>query len=288
MVRGMRSFALLLALALTACAQPKTRPPMLDSNQVRMEQNYQGQLVAKEELLIKEGQAQRRIEMESRLLKISGPVARAGIDLCHRMQLQTKDMPCVFDYQLTEEKQPLNAFADGQHIFVTPAMMRFAEKDEELAFILAHETAHNLMRHQSAMSGNRIMGALLGALADGAAAYGGVNTKGNFTKAGMDIATLSYSSAFEQEADYVGLYLLANAGVDYRQAPGFWRRMSIREPEAIYISTTHPSNSERFVNMTQVIQEIDQKKAKHLALLPEMKQVASNPKTPPNRLSGKR
>lgn len=41
----------------------------------------------------------------------------------------------------------LNAWADGRNIVVTARMMRFAATDDELAFVVAHEMAHNLLGH---------------------------------------------------------------------------------------------------------------------------------------------
>ena len=42
---------------------------------------------------------------------------------------------------------PTRAFADGTKVFLTRGMMRFAQSDEELALVVAHETAHNIMGH---------------------------------------------------------------------------------------------------------------------------------------------
>jgi hypothetical protein len=44
---------------------------------------------------------------------------------------------------------PLNAWSDGDAVAVTTAMMRFTRNDDELAFVVAHEMAHNLLHHAS-------------------------------------------------------------------------------------------------------------------------------------------
>jgi hypothetical protein len=43
----------------------------------------------------------------------------------------------------------LNAWSDGSHVVVTTAMMRQAASDDELAFVIAHEMAHNILGHAS-------------------------------------------------------------------------------------------------------------------------------------------
>jgi hypothetical protein len=41
----------------------------------------------------------------------------------------------------------LNAWADGRHIIVTTGMRDFARSDDEVAFVIAHEMAHNILGH---------------------------------------------------------------------------------------------------------------------------------------------
>ena len=49
---------------------------------------------------------------------------------------------------------PINAWSDGDNIAVTEAMLEFVHNDDELAFVMAHEFAHNLLHHD--MQPNRI------------------------------------------------------------------------------------------------------------------------------------
>ena len=152
---------------------------------------------------------------------------------------------------------------------ITPAMMRFINKDEELAFILAHELSHNIMGHPQSLRQNALGGAILGALADALAGRGGVNTHGDFTRAGAEIGVLAYSADFEREADYVGMYILARSGYRPDDVPNFWRRLSVKQPKAIFVGVTHPTNPERYVTMQKAIAEVRYKQAHRQALLPE-------------------
>ena len=51
-----------------------------------------------------------------------------------------------------------NAWSDGSRVAVTTGMMRLAHSDDELAFVVAHEMAHNLLGH-SRSSVSQIFGA---------------------------------------------------------------------------------------------------------------------------------
>lgn len=163
----------------------------------------------------------------------------------------------------------LNAFADGERIYITSAMMRFAS-NEELAVILAHEMAHNAMGHIAAKKQNAILGAIFGAVVDVAMAYNGVNTGGDYAALGGQTGARVFSQDFEREADYVGLYILALAGVQLDGAPRFWRHMAVANPASIGLAHSHPTTAERFVLMERTIAEIWHKRQTGAPIYPEM------------------
>jgi beta-barrel assembly-enhancing protease len=175
---------------------------------------------------------------------------------------------------IAKKDDVLNAFADGRNIYVTSSMMRFATEEGELETVVAHEIAHNAMRHIDAQRKNVTLGAIFGAMLDVAAASYGVNTGGEFTNQMAALAAMTFSQEFEREADYVGLYILARAGRPIRNAPNLWRRMATESPGSIKFASTHPTTAERYVRLEQGIQEIEKKQAEGAPLLPEMK----NPK----------
>ena len=150
-------------------------------------------------------------------------------------------------------------------------MLRFVADDDELAAVLAHEIAHNAMRHIQAQQKNSALGGLFGAIIDIAAATQGVNTNGEFTKTGMNVGSIVFSQDFEREADYVGMYLLARAGRSTARAPNLWRRMAQENPGSIKYASTHPTMAERFVRLEQASREIEQKIARGEELTPEMR-----------------
>jgi hypothetical protein len=49
-----------------------------------------------------------------------------------------------------------NAYADGRHVFITTGLLAKMHDDNELAFVIAHEMAHNILRHATVMRSNSV------------------------------------------------------------------------------------------------------------------------------------
>lgn len=83
-----------------------------------------------------------------------------------------------------------------------------------------------------------------------------------------------FSQDFEREADYVGMYLLARAGVNTSGVGEFWRRIAAEYPQNIKgsFTHTHPATAERYINIDAAHTEIGDKLLKGLPLLPERKE----------------
>lgn len=172
---------------------------------------------------------------------------------------------CRFPITLSPQ-QIINAFADGKQILIARGMVNFAKNDDELALVISHEMAHNIMKHIEARKQN--MG--LGLLADIALVLltRGQVTNSNFAGVGAN----AYSQEFEAEADYVGLYVMAQAELPITDAPKFWRRMAAANPASIKTShgATHPSTSYRMVALEETVKEIDGKRQRGEAVVPNM------------------
>lgn len=182
---------------------------------------------------------------------------------------------CDFRIKLSPDDVK-NAYADGKNIVIYKGMMDFFKTDEEIALVVSHELAHNSMKHIDAKKTNAIVGGLVGLLLDVAAAAGGVNTNGDFSRLGSNVGAGAYSVEFEQEADYVGLYFMAHAGYKIDDAPVFWRRMATANSQAITIKSSHPTTPERFIALETTVKEIKQKIDSGLPLRPEMKKTSAS------------
>lgn len=157
----------------------------------------------------------------------------------------------------------VNAWADGTSINFTRGLIRAMPADASISMVVAHELAHNCQGHIEAKRTNAVGGLLLDLLA----ASAGVNTQGAFT----DFAARAYSVDFEREADYVGLYYLARAGVSISEARDAYRLLTIETGGALTAGygATHPANPERFVRMEATEREIAAKQNAMQDLVPE-------------------
>lgn len=263
----MRFLCLILLGVLAACISPTAKAPTVMEQELAAEARKQQEFYNQEKLKKTQYSAEKNVSMEQRLVQVGSLIQKGGLKLCKYIAVDQTN--CVYKIILKEEKS-VNAYADGKDVYVTTAMMNFVRTDTELATILGHEYAHNMMGHVDAQQKNSLAGHLVGMTLDILASAGGVGTGSLFSNAGAQIGGLRYSQGFENEADYIGLYIMANSGFNIDNAPHIWRRFSIKDGEqAIYSASSHPTNPHRFIAMTKAIEEIKKKKSKGLPLIPE-------------------
>jgi beta-barrel assembly-enhancing protease len=140
----------------------------------------------------------------------------------------------------------LNAAADGIHVQLTSAIADYAANDDELAAVIAHELAHNILRHRATLDAAGV-------------------PSGFFRKLGKNAARVR---ATEEEADHVGLYLLAHAGYDLEAALAFWQRFGRDHGAGIFADATHPSWRAREAQMRLTIERIAAQRARGEPLAP--------------------
>lgn len=268
MRRSLSLIGVCLLLLTAACAQPTTLIPKASPQEVKQEQQrmLHASHVAPLPPIVEP--VKRSKAMDRRLQHIATKIMPHATHMCSEIFGQEVKKACHFRLELSTKKGA-NAYADGEKVVVTTAMMELAKEDTQLAFVLAHELAHNVMEHPQRSQGNVIIGAIVGGLADAVVASQGMRSEGEFSRAGAYMGTLAYSPAFELEADYIGLYILARAGYDITKAPSFWRSLAQYNPNSLYTETTHPTSPERYVTMQKVIAEIKDKQKSHVALMPE-------------------
>lgn len=136
---------------------------------------------------------------------------------------------CGYPFQL-DPSPDRRARADGQRVFVTTAMMAFAPADPDLAFVLGHELAHNILGHADATS-----------RADGGR--------------GPEVLPWRLLED-EREADRFGLYLAARAGYPVGGASDFLLRSGETDWRFRYPQWGHDSAATRARAVAAAAQEI--------------------------------
>jgi predicted Zn-dependent protease len=143
----------------------------------------------------------------------------------------------------------VNAWTDGESVWITRGMMRFLKSDDELALVLAHEMAHAYRGHFPYLRAKQILETALGVAAD-------IFRPGSGRAAVIlaDAATKKFDRDQEREADLYGLIWAHKAGFDVSAAKELWRRMAIEMPESVELGflSSHPSSAERFLSIERV------------------------------------
>ena len=127
----------------------------------------------------------------------------------------------VFQYEFTPVNvKEINAFAlPGGPMFINRGMIESAHTEGEVAGVMAHELAHVLLRHGTANATKAQkfqIGALAGAIA-GAIVGGGLGQViSQGSQFGLGTWMLKYSREYEQQADILGVQMMARAGYDPR------------------------------------------------------------------------
>lgn len=161
-------------------------------------------------------------------------------------------------------KSSINATANGRNITIHNGLISFVQSEEELQFVIAHELAHNIASHVPKARTRAGIGLFLDIALAG---YGRVWAGGVFSYLG--VRTLS--KKYEREADYLGMYFLANASIDLKGIESFWRRIASLDVTKTGYTLTHPSTPERFILMRKIRDEIEEKRANGEDLIPERK-----------------
>ena len=158
----------------------------------------------------------------------------------------------------------INAYATGTSIIIYTGLMNAFENDDIVGMVVGHELAHNIMGHIAKQQLEYWKDYIIAGLLNQSTGTNAGTLYGNFSY-------LESSVDHEFEADYVGLYLTARAGLNYEGAPAFLRRLALDSPTSINRSSTHPKLAERFVAQEAAIAEIHKKMALGQPLIPEMK-----------------
>ncbi|MGR3369876.1 MAG: M48 family metallopeptidase [Sagittula sp.] len=218
-------FALLAALALSACAtvqlpSPVPSPVGATSAQLRANQA-----------------ARQFVEVVEAVEPVAEQMCRA----------RTSGLNCDFQIVVDDRAdQPPNAFQTvdrfGRPIVAfNLGLINSVENADELAFVMGHEAAHHIRDHLTKTRESATVGAVVFA---GIAAISGAEAEAvrNAEQLGAAVGARTYSKEFELEADQLGTIISAQAGYDPVRGAAFFAR--IPDPGNRFLGS-HPPNAAR-------------------------------------------
>lgn len=148
------------------------------------------------------------LEAIDRDLAESGPI-EIVMDTAQKVRLFRPDPPAICASRFwVDVRDKIDAGADGEKVRITSGMMQFLADDNELAAVVAHELAHNILGHRGRLDA---------------------------VKRGKTKAIL----ATEIEADRLSVWLMANAGYDPAAALRFTERHGRKHGYGIFSDGTH-------------------------------------------------
>lgn len=142
------------------------------------------------------------------------------------------EMICASEYVL-DAREKIDAGANGRHVRITLGLSQFFSDDDEFAAAVAHELAHNILKH-------RIM------IADGKAGKGQLAGLGRNKRL----------RRVEEQADRLAIWLMANAGFDVQAGPRMIERLSNRKGRPLFGHITHNKSKKRIGFMNQEIEAL--------------------------------
>ena len=164
-----------------------------------------------------------------------------------------------WEVRVIKDDSQKNAFVlPGGKVFVFSGILSVCRDEDGLAAVLGHEVAHNVAHHAAEQTSRALILAPLGILA--------------FFAAGLDPSlwrmftslafTLPGSRRQEEEADYIGLLMMAESCYDPQAALRLWAAMEKEEQGRAppqYMST-HPSSRSRLEKIQGWLGEAEQKR----------------------------
>lgn len=144
----------------------------------------------------------------------------------------------------------------GKVVFYT-GILHMTKDENGMAVVMAHEIAHAVAQHGNERMSQQLAASLGYVALDIALSEKPEQTRSLFLTAYGIGATvgfiLPFSRKHESEADEIGLYLMAYAGYDPREAPKFWERMILMSPGGSVpeFLSTHPSHETRINDLNE-------------------------------------
>lgn len=155
------------------------------------------------------------------MLTIQRGAARIGVVL-------VGDRGCGGEFTV-QPGASVNAWTDGRYVAVTIRVMDLAAIDDELAFVVAHEMAHNILHHRSEGRHSTL-----------------------FPKLGRGVNGIKQA---EIDADQLAVRLIAEAGFDTGAPERFLRRVA--PSRWADLSITHPTIGRRIQLVNAVRDDLD-------------------------------
>ena len=194
-------------------------------------------------------QSQGKIISQSPYYAILNPIAKRIASVADRRYFRP------FHFLLVNDKQP-NAFSvPGGNVYVTTAMMTFAQNQQELAGVLCHETAHDI-HHDVYNNARKDQNLAIGATILSILLARNSQVGQNIIGLGANLQALNFSREVESRADHTGAYICAQAGENPWGMVWMFRRFESK-PSGVPLEmlSDHPRDDHRVTDLINLFRD---------------------------------
>jgi predicted Zn-dependent protease len=215
-------------------------------------------------------------QVEQSVKLIQDPVVNEYVNRIGQNLVRNSDAKVPFTIKVIDSDE-VNAFAlPGGFFYVNSGLILAADEEAELAGVMAHEIAHVAARHATrgqtrADIANIATIPLI--FIGGGIGYAARQVAG----IGLPLTFLSFSRAFEAEADYLGLQYMYKAGYDPNAFVAFFEKLESQEKKKpgtlAKAFRTHPLTPDRIQKTQEEISSILPGREQYIVTTSEFDQV---------------
>lgn len=258
----MRHGGAIVALAaslVSACSGAVHKLPSIDSSSLNLAQTeVQSGAGAPQRHAVSDDEVQAIVASSLRKIRPS------ATQVCREMAVGV----CEWRFSIGRDRSMNAGAGPNGSIVINRGIMEYADNEEEVALVIAHETGHQSANHLVTQQRNKLIGAAIGAVllgAAGAIAASRSPYQASITRSAVDsgaqigaaIGGISYSKEQEREADYLAAVILYRAGLDLDKARGFLVKMAKASGRTdTGMLDTHPAGPERLAAWDKAVAEV--------------------------------
>jgi Zn-dependent protease with chaperone function len=210
----------------------------------------------------------KHIRMETQERYLTGPVellvAREGQK--SMFTLYPQRLPAEYAILVKTQDRKINAYASPGQIILTQRLVNFCLNDDELAMIVGHEMAHQVLGHLIRGAAHRELGQMLGEVITAASTlslarlldWKHFQVDPNVRQVAQNAVVSVFSQYEEREADIYGAWYAFQAGYDLDRGAAVWERVAGVDEKDPFLTTyflaSHPAPLERLARLKLVAQ----------------------------------